>query len=723
MRINDSKRLFGFSGEEINEYICPWLLACSICFSCFYTFNQITAYIVTVLFAAETAVLFRFFARLRQKKAGSFIYSLIFGAVVIVSLTLAVIHVSIYGHYSPERWFYGLSGTDGFQPLLLAALYIGGGFFIISVIYYFTMVRFRTMGLMLCIMFPFFFFSKRSDTMPDIMTTAIVLIFLATIIHNKKVSMKGKDGYGRLQVDRAYIICFAVFIIITGAITMAADKPFYESFLERNEALLSPFSGMPGNTGFEELSDQSSPRNARPKYKYEKLFYLETDSDADELFLRTKAFDYFNGDVWVNSGSGQFFYYSQQKPEYSTDDVVSDICALTGKSKDGLYTNSSARAFDDSFRPLYLPAPYGTITDNLPIQNLIYRKSGLDTSIMRGSSYFYADVLDDSFRFYEAEESLYALAGELNYSSDDYLAFLSSKNDREEARRLIEDYYKARELYMGTSGISDKLNELTKEITDGCHSDLEKARKLERYFSENGFIYSLDYVPSDNSIDYFVFESKTGYCAGYATAMTLMARAAGLPARYVEGFAAFEKNEEGQMVIRDGYAHAFVEVYIPGAGWLTFDPTVSGYMDLPDGIDREANLDFISKLFNTFNRLAFILIVLVALIIFALFDRIKELFLRLTIKAKPINERIILLYANLIKVTGISAGSDFSAYTPNMMREYLMKKKGVVPEKLISLFEKTAFGGYECSQDEYMDAYREYKENYRQIRRPLREKK
>ncbi|MCR4594059.1 MAG: transglutaminase-like domain-containing protein [Clostridiales bacterium] len=723
MRISDSKRIFGFSREEINEYICPWLLACSVCFSCFYTFNKITAYIVTAFFAAEAAVLFRFFGKLRQKKSGAFIYSLIFGAVVIVSLILAIIHSSAYGYYSPERWFYGLSGTDGFQPLLLAALYIGGGFFIISVIYYFTMVRFRMMGIMLCIMFPFFFFSKRSDTMPDIMTTAIVLIFLATIIHNKKLSIKDKDGYGRLQVDRAYIICFAVFIIITGAITMAADKPFYESFLERNEELLSPFSGMPGTTGFEELSDQSSPRNARPKYKYEKIFYLETDSDSDELFLRTKAFDYFNGDVWVNSGSGQFFYYSQQKPEYSTDDVVSDICALTGKGKDGLYTNSSARAFDDDFRPLYLPAPYGTITDDLPVQNLIYRKSGLDTSISRGSSYYYADVLDDSFRFYEAEAELTEYAKKLNFSTEEYLVYLSSQNDREEAKRLIEDYYKARELYTGKSGISDRLEALAKEITADCHSDLEKAQKLESYFTENGFIYSLDYVPRDNSIDYFVFESKTGYCASYATAMTLMARAAGLPARYVEGFAAFEKNEEGQIVIRDGYAHAFVEVYIPGAGWMTFDPTVSGYMELPDGVDGENNLDFLSRLFNTFNRLSFILIVLAALVIFALFDRIKELFLRLTLKSKTINERIIILYANLIKITGISAGTDLSAYTPNMMRKYLVKKKGVVPEKLISLFEKTVFGAYECSPEELKDAYREYKESYRQIRRPLRDKK
>ena len=159
--------------------------------------------------------------------------------------------------------------------------------------------------------------------------------------------------------------------------------------------------------------------------------------------------------------------------------------------------------------------------------------------------------------------------------------------------------------------------------------------KLENYFTENGFRYSLEYVPEDNSIDYFVFESKTGYCAGYATAMTLMARSVGLPARYVEGFAAFEKSPEGSYVIRDGYAHAFVEIYIPGAGWMTFDPTVADYRINPFA-GANQGLSILGRILNTLNRISVIILIAAAVILYAFKEKIKEVALRLWLHTKPI---------------------------------------------------------------------------------------
>lgn len=108
-------------------------------------------------------------------------------------------------------------------------------------------------------------------------------------------------------------------------------------------------------------------------------------------------------------------------------------------------------------------------------------------------------------------------------------------------------------------------------------NDYEKAQALVDYFEQNGYVYDNEYEPDDESIAYFLFTSKRGNCTNYATSMTLMARMLGLPARYVEGFAAYEKNERGEFVVRDSHAHAFVEVFITGIGWMTFDPTVPGY--------------------------------------------------------------------------------------------------------------------------------------------------
>jgi len=78
------------------------------------------------------------------------------------------------------------------------------------------------------------------------------------------------------------------------------------------------------------------------------------------------------------------------------------------------------------------------------------------------------------------------------------------------------------------------------------------------------------------AVDYFLFESKKGFCIHYASAMVILARACGLPARYSEGYVADEFDSgTGRFIVRDKDAHAFPEVYIPGYGWMVFEPTVS----------------------------------------------------------------------------------------------------------------------------------------------------
>ena len=348
--MNTKNRTFlGLTKEQLIEYICPLLMADSVFFASLYTFNKPSAFVLTAVYVLVSAMLFRFFDRLRNKKSGAFVYALVLAAVLFVSFAMVVIHVASFGYYSPMRWFYAQDDSDAFQPLLTAALALGGGFFLTSIIYYFTAVRYRTMGVMLCTMFPFFFFAKRSDIMPNILITLIMLLFLAVVIHNKRIDKTGKYKENAiLKVDRAYIICISVFVLIVGAVTMAAEKPYYQAFLEKNSRLFTPFNYGGGNSsGYEELSEQSSPRNGRPNYSYEPLFYLATDSDEDEVFLRTKAFDIFNGDVWVNSERYGWTFYSLQLPEYSVDDIALDMSALTGEDLSGLYSVQSARVFYD----------------------------------------------------------------------------------------------------------------------------------------------------------------------------------------------------------------------------------------------------------------------------------------------------------------------------------------------------------------------------------------
>lgn len=83
-------------------------------------------------------------------------------------------------------------------------------------------------------------------------------------------------------------------------------------------------------------------------------------------------------------------------------------------------------------------------------------------------------------------------------------------------------------------------------------------------------------MPSDETdfAIWFLTEAETGYCIHYASAATVLLRAAGIPARYVEGYTA-KAIRNVPMTIRDTQAHAWVEYYLDGAGWIILDPTSS----------------------------------------------------------------------------------------------------------------------------------------------------
>ena len=82
--------------------------------------------------------------------------------------------------------------------------------------------------------------------------------------------------------------------------------------------------------------------------------------------------------------------------------------------------------------------------------------------------------------------------------------------------------------------------------------------------------------------DCFVF-SKKGYCEHFATTMVVMLRLAGVPARLVEGFLPGERDASGNETVTKAQAHAWVEAYFPGYGWVDFDPTAS--VGQPQAID------------------------------------------------------------------------------------------------------------------------------------------
>jgi hypothetical protein len=132
-----------------------------------------------------------------------------------------------------------------------------------------------------------------------------------------------------------------------------------------------------------------------------------------------------------------------------------------------------------------------------------------------------------------------------------------------------------RNRYLALPALSPRIAELAKGWTGDASDSLSRARIIEEKLRK-GYRYDLD-SPSgaaQDPLDDFLFHSKRGHCEFYSTAMTVMLRTLGVPARNVTGFVGGTFNRFSRSyVVRQGDAHSWVEVWADGVGWTRFDPT------------------------------------------------------------------------------------------------------------------------------------------------------
>jgi hypothetical protein len=123
--------------------------------------------------------------------------------------------------------------------------------------------------------------------------------------------------------------------------------------------------------------------------------------------------------------------------------------------------------------------------------------------------------------------------------------------------------------------LDPRILDLARTVTADGASVLEKASLLESYLKREN-VYSLDltWEPGDQPLSTFLFEAKSGHCEYFASSMAIMLRAVGVTTRMVNGFLSGEYNTIGESyIVRQSDAHSWVEAYVPGLGWMEFDPT------------------------------------------------------------------------------------------------------------------------------------------------------
>ncbi|MDP9250577.1 MAG: DUF3488 and transglutaminase-like domain-containing protein [Chloroflexota bacterium] len=186
--------------------------------------------------------------------------------------------------------------------------------------------------------------------------------------------------------------------------------------------------------------------------------------------------------------------------------------------------------------------------------------------------------------------------------------------------------------YLGTDGVTDRTRELALSVVQrvGATDPYHEAKALATYLqTDPRFHYAtvapLPADPSHDLVDFFLFDTgpkgQTGYCEYYASAIAVMARSLGLPARVAVGYAPGERVRAGVYEYRQLNAHAWAEIYFPGYGWQIFEatksirtlvrpsgagvvpPVASGPGGVDNGVPHQVNLGDVSSL-PSFNPVA-----------------------------------------------------------------------------------------------------------------------
>ncbi|MFL1405255.1 transglutaminaseTgpA domain-containing protein [Marinobacter sp. M1N3S26] len=124
---------------------------------------------------------------------------------------------------------------------------------------------------------------------------------------------------------------------------------------------------------------------------------------------------------------------------------------------------------------------------------------------------------------------------------------------------------------------NERSRRLARELSAATDSDMELAQSILTRFRQQEYFYTLrPPTMPDNPVDALLFDTKRGFCAHYASATTFLLRSAGIPSRIVAGYQGGSTGaDDAYLIVRQYDAHAWVEAWVAGRGWVRLDPTAA----------------------------------------------------------------------------------------------------------------------------------------------------
>jgi transglutaminase-like putative cysteine protease len=134
------------------------------------------------------------------------------------------------------------------------------------------------------------------------------------------------------------------------------------------------------------------------------------------------------------------------------------------------------------------------------------------------------------------------------------------------------------------ANLTPEVARLAQQVAGAFSDPQEKARRITAFFqTQFSYGYDFPFQSPQTALEEFLKKRPPAHCEFFATSTALMLRAQGVPTRYINGFVVQERSfDDKYFVVRLKHAHAWVEAYLPGKGWTTFDPTPPGVLESPD---------------------------------------------------------------------------------------------------------------------------------------------
>ncbi len=587
-----------FYGTEIAASL---IYLCSISAALMYVLCRSHAAVCTVIMTAASCGIYMIFYALRRRK---FFSLLAFAALFLIVYFV----VSIVGtpYVSPSFLEFIFRSSDFFSPIYAGTAILMFSFIIAFPTCYFTAYLPRPCFLLLPAFVPLILAARTMGGIPAGYLIFMAVGFMLAAVGIARPEFPAEHTYvddkharrERLIIMGAAGVAAAALLFV---IPRNDDTPMLQYI---DSVLMSQKNAFFGTRKLSNFIETSQPNRGANNPSTDILFYAQASYPTN---VSRWSFDIYKGnDGWTfndefSSGSPNWedgrrrlspdsLIYSLKKgvsegklAEYKEE--LDKVSAVT----QGKAARMTIRVVDNSSTAVVMH-PSQTFGANVTAQ------SGLAARTYRNSK----DEIFTQTAF--GTNPTYTLDYYIDQPNEQFLEMLTRVNFRDmlsiAAREgvisgsvrdeftmesdIADMYYRA-----GLDGtVTERIQAAADEITAGLTNDYEKALAIERWFGEAGFVYDMDFVPESAEAEYFMFDSRRGICTDFATASTLLLRAAGIPARYTEGFVLKEDSLDayGRYPVTAANAHAYSTAFIEGYGWLEIDGT--RYAEVSDGIEE-----------------------------------------------------------------------------------------------------------------------------------------